>query len=86
MKLHRPLPSIIFFQTKIWIPLFSSFSRPEFPGQRVHGYYPSGPVQALVLQGQLLHVQEDGDPEETRKVKLIIFVGEIHIKTRTNLL
>ena len=51
----------------------------------MHGYYPSGPVQALVLQGQLLHVQEDGDPEETRKVKLIIFVGEIHIKTRTNL-
>jgi hypothetical protein len=46
-----------------------SVPRPEFLGQRVLGHHPPGPVQALVLQGQLLHVQEDGTAETERKVK-----------------
>ncbi len=46
-----------------------SVPRPEFLGQRVHRHHTPGPVQALVLQGQLLHVQEDGAAETKRKVK-----------------
>jgi hypothetical protein len=42
------------------------FSRPEFLGQRLHGHYSSGPVQAFLLQGKLLHVQENAAPKEER--------------------
>ena len=38
----------------------------------MHGYRPSGPVQALVLQGKLLHVQEDGAAETERKVAQLL--------------
>ena len=38
-------------------------SRPEFPRQRLHGRYPPGRAEALLLPGQLLHVQEDAAAE-----------------------
>jgi hypothetical protein len=41
-------------------------SRPEFLGQRLHGYHSSGPVQAFLLQGKLFHVQENVAAKEER--------------------
>ena len=70
------LQLIVIISSDVQENVVDSFSRPEFLGQRVHGHHPSGPVQALVLQGQLLHVQEDGGPETERVVEGVREAGE----------
>ena len=59
-----------FFKITYSVSIFvCSVPRPELSGQCVLGHHPPGPVQALVLQGELFHVQEDGAPEAARKVR-----------------
>merc|ERR1719317_868679 len=56
--------------------LVDRLPRPELPRQRLHGHHPPRSMQALVLQGQLLDVQEDGAAEKTRTDKRLRKAGE----------